>query len=189
MLKKSKMGSAELSELKELEKNLKPLIKEKVVDFILFGSALKGKNQPKDLDVGIITNEEIDLEKVSEIRSHIKKTFEEVDTEVILLQELYSTEFGFNLLMEGYSIRKESFLNEVLGIHPYNIYTYSLKELDKSRKPAFSRALKKIIERLEGEKIGRGSIKVPKKNSGDIEDFLKRWGVWKDTECTEIFSY
>ncbi len=191
MSEKSKEESEELSELKEIKKNLKPLIKGEIVDIVLFGSSVKEKFKPSDLDVAIITknSEGIEIDKLSKIREKIKKNIEEVDTEVIPINELYTTEFGFNILTEGYSVKEEKKLNQMMNIEPYNIYSYSLEDLTRSKKTTFNRSLKRLLGEKRGEKIGRGVIKVQKENSGEIEDFLKNWEVWENTEKLKVLSY
>ncbi len=174
-----------------MKKNLKPLIKGEIVDLIFFGSSTKGKYRPRDLDLAIITKDPkgIDMDKLTEIRNKIHGKTEEIDTEVIPIQELYTTEFGFNILTEGYSIREEKPINELIGVEPYNIYSYSLENLNKSKKTTFNRSLKRILKEEEGEKIGRGVIRIPKRKSGEIEDFLKNWGVWENTRKFKTINY
>lgn len=185
------MESKELSIIKELEKNLKPLIKGNILDFIVFGSLVKGKHKPKDLDIVILVRneEEMDLNELSQIRKKIKKTTKKVDTEVMDPLGFYLTGFGFRVFMEGYSILKGEFIYEGLDINPYNIYSYSLKKLGKSKKTTFNRSLKKILKEIGGEKIGRGVIKVPRKDSGKVEDIFKRWNVWNNTKTLETFIH
>lgn len=190
MLEKLRKGSIESSKIKKLGKNLKPLIKGEILDFILFGSNLKGKSRPRDLDIAIVVKgEDIDLDTLSKIRSEVKRIIETVDTEIVSVQDLYLTKFGFNILTEGYSVREGRFIYKTLDLKPFNIYHYSLKKLSKSKKPAFSRALKTLVKDKKGDKLGRGVVKVSKKNSGEIEDFLKDWDVWEDTEKIQALEY
>jgi predicted nucleotidyltransferase len=191
MLKGLKMGSEKLSKLKDLRENLNPLIEGNIVDIIVFGSVVKRKHKPKDVDVAVVVREEkeLELEELSGIRERIKDFFESVDTEVIEPEDIYTTKLGLRIILEGYSILKSGFLNDVLGVEASNIYEYSLEKLDRSGKTRFNRALRGVIDELGGEKIGRGVIKVPRRNSGEAEDIFKRWDIWDKVKTTEIFEY
>lgn len=185
------MGSKELSKLKTLEKNLRPLIEGNIVDLIVFGSTVKGRDRPKDLDLAVLVKDEekLSLQQISEIRERSRDTFENIDTEVLSPSELFTADITLRILMEGYSLREEDFLSGILGIKPCNIYSYSLKDLNRSEKTRFNRTLKQAVEEVGGEKIGRGVVKVPRKYSGKLEDIFSRWDVWKDTDLMEIFEY
>ena len=184
------MESEKLSKIKDLEKNLKSHIKDNVVDLIFFGSFVKGKHRPEDLDVAIVVKDENDLEldTVSAIREILREEFQDPDTEVIEAQDIYSTDIGLSIILEGYSVDNSDFLREVLGVRPYNIYQYSLEKLTRSKKSSFNRSLRKLLDDIGGEKIGRGAVKVPRGESGRMEDVFKRWEIWSETEVTETFE-
>jgi len=184
------MESERLSKIKDLEKSLKSQIEGNIVDLIFFGSFVKGKHRPEDLDVAIVVKDENDLEldTVSDIREILKEEFQDPDTEVVEVQNIYSTGIGLSIILEGYSVDNSEFLREVLGVKPYNIYQYSLEKLTRSKKSSFNRALKNILDEVGGEKIGRGVAKVPRGEAGRIEDVFKRWEIWSETEVTETFE-
>jgi len=191
MLKRSKMESDVLSELESLRTNLKSLIEKDLIDLVIFSSFVKGKRSPRDVDVALVVRDEakFSLDKLSRIRDKLRGNLEQVDTELVEPQEVYSTELGLRVILEGYSIKQGGFLHEILGIKPYNLYHYSLQELNRSKKTTFNRALKSLLAEIGGEKIGRGVVKVPRSQSGEVEDMFKQWEVWDKTQTTETFEY
>ncbi|MDD5651652.1 MAG: nucleotidyltransferase domain-containing protein [Candidatus Nanoarchaeia archaeon] len=146
-----------------------------IKDIIIFGSFVKGRPNPKDIDVAFIVKEK-DPKLVSLIKD--KLITDKIDLEFIEIGDLYySNKFFINLILEGYSIKKDDFLKNILNIKPKKLYSYNLKHLNKSKKTLFGMALKRTLKKIKGEKISIGSVLIPLEETSYFEDFLDVWGM------------
>jgi predicted nucleotidyltransferase len=180
------MESKKLSEWQELKKNLKQLLKKyhNIRDIIVFGSFLKSKPHPKDLDLALIVNKK-DTGLSGEVKSDLKTL--KLDIEILLPEDLYQTRLGLSLITEGFSIRNEKFLRELLNIIPKKIYIYELKHLNQTQKVLFGRGLKTTLKQVNGVKIGSGSVMIPIEETGQFEDFLQTWDLKYKTKEYLVF--
>ena len=170
------MESKQSLEWQELKKSLKKLlIKYKEIrDFIIFGSLVKGKYAPKDVDIALVVDKK-DISLVGEIKDQLK--IKNLDVEIIEVGEIYQTRLGLSLMSEGFSIKNNNFLREKLGISPMKLYTYEIKHLTQTKKVLFGRGLNQIIKDTEGAKVGAGSVMIPINQSSKFEDFLNTWDL------------
>jgi len=143
-----------------------------VKDFIIFGSLVKGKYKPQDIDIAIVVDKKYPA-LVGEIKSQIKNR--NLDIEIITTEEVFQTRLGLNLISEGFSIKNNKFLREILGLSPMKIYTYEIKELTQTQKVLFGRGLNNFIAETKSVKLGAGSIMVPIQETSKFEDFLETW--------------
>jgi len=148
-----------------------------VIDVILFGSFVKNKIKPNDIDIALLMNE-----KKNEVRADLKKIIPNADITLLSLED-YSHVIFLTLIKEGYSIKEDNYLHNIYRTKPVKIYRYNLKQLTSSKKVMFERALKNIkdIERLSNR-----VILVPLERSGEFEDFLKHWEMDIDTKSYEL---
>lgn len=175
--------------LKELGKRLESEQSDKrIFDIVIYGSSMKGKAMPNDIDIVVIflsgTLRER-LEKMHQIKEKIKGLPDiKLDMKQILLQELFSAAFMARkgILFEGYSSFNRKLFAETLGFKPYALFYYSLKGLSHTQKVKFNYALagrnsRGIIEIMEGKRLARGAVKIPPGYSSDFEYFLKSYNV------------
>jgi hypothetical protein len=144
-----------------------------IEDIIVFGSSVKSKFEPNDLDLAMIIHQ-TNLSLIGEISSLLPK---EAHIESLLPTQIYSTKIGLSIISEGFSIKKNRFLRDMLGIHPKKVYIYSLEGLTNTQKRQFNRALKDHLAAAKADKLGSGSIIVSVEKSGFFEDFLERWNL------------
>ncbi len=137
------------SEIKSLiKKKFKTELRDKeILDIILFGSAIKGKTTPKDIDIAIITNKKINRE------------IEGIHISIISPNEFFINPPSIinTLFREGYSIKNNKFLAENLKFSNKVLFTYSLKSLTPSKKV-------KIVNVLRGKGKQEGMVK---ENNGE----------------------
>ncbi|KHO46168.1 MAG: hypothetical protein QS99_C0009G0002 [archaeon GW2011_AR4] len=150
-------------------------------DIIIFGSLAKGKASPSDVDIAIIGK---DVALVNEV----EKTLSEcaVDIELLSTVSLLSTRLGFQLFLEGYSVRSKAFIKDLFKISPRKIYLYDTKHLVHVRKVLFNRALKMNLEEVKGEKLGSGAVMIPLDRSSYFEEFLDVWGLKYKTKEVQV---
>lgn len=148
--------------------------KYKVQDFIVFGSFVKGRYFPKDIDIAIIADNK-DISIIGEIKEELKSF--KTDLELIKPIDIYQTRLGLTLITEGFSIKNNDFLRKKLGLSPMKIYTYEIKNLTQTKKVLFGRGLNQIIIDTKATKLGAGSIMIPIEQCSNFEDFLETWNL------------
>ena len=163
----------------------------------MYGSASRGKQNPRDVDILIIFNDSVskndyfnkpyELRKILEKHDNIK-----FDVKGIRISEIFEKKFNasISIFTEGYSLIKKEYIGKYLGGNNYSLFVYSLKNLNNSEKTMFQYALNGrrnstgIIKELNGSHISSGSILIPIQNSEIFKVFLERWKInydeWKN---------
>jgi predicted nucleotidyltransferase len=128
--------------LSQTRNKLKYLLNDKgILDVILFGSLVKGKLKPNDIDVALITNKRIEEEIVGfHISTIAPKDF------FINPPSIIST-----IIKEGYSIKNKKYFSEYFRFNARVLFTYNLKKLNASKKV-------KIVNLLRGNKKEAGLV-------------------------------
>lgn len=168
-----------------------------MVNIFIFGSALKSKEKPKDIDLIALFRDK-NYEKREDILYKIKKIGETLSlnlhTEPIIINNLHKEPVYKSILHEGFSIRTMQFLHDMLNFKSFLLITYNLKDKNASNKVRFSYALygrKKgegILKSLNGRGIGKGSILVPIRKQGIIKEFFEQWNVKYKEQRVSIFE-
>lgn len=174
--------------LEKLKKYLKDERRESIFDIVIFGSLLKGKPSPRDIDILVIFLQgalKERLDTIQEIKNRLKPKFElNIDIKQALLKDLFSPEFlaRTGVLLEGYSIFQNRKFCQTLGFDPYTIFWYDLKGLTHTQKVKFNYILagrnqKGVIVLLKGQRLAKGVIKIPIEHSLEFEIILKNNSV------------
>ncbi len=113
-----------------------------ILDVILFGSIVKGKIMPEDIDVALITDKEI---KADINGFHIT---------TLRLQEFFLSppSIVHTLLREGYSLKNDIFFSENYKFLSRVLFVYELKNLNPSVKV-------KIVTLLRGKGKENGLVR------------------------------
>lgn len=160
----------------ELKKNLRKILKKYnlIKDIIIFGSFVKGRDNPKDIDLAFIL-----IEKDIKLVNLIKKELitDKAHLEFIDIGDIYYNSLFLSLINEGLSIKENKFLRDILKIRPMRLYSYDLKHLNKSKKTIFGMALKDSLKKMKGEKVSTGAVLIPINQTSYFEDFLDVWGM------------
>ena len=176
----------------------KLLRKEKfLIDIIIFGSALKSKDKPNDIDICIILRNK-DYAKSEEIIYKITKLGEKtginIHCEPIIVDYLHKKRLYRTLLHEGFSVSNSMKLSELLNFKSYVIMNYSLKNKNNSQKVMFSYALYGrnkgvgLLKDVKGVSLGKGSILIPVEKIEIVREFLKQWSVQYKEKNALVFS-
>lgn len=180
--------------LKELLKNKKFLkiisdsLKEpEIIDIILFGSVIKGREKPEDIDFLIlyVPKAEKIIESSYIIRKKLEKVSKNVHLESLRYSEIFSPEFFAReaVLAEGYSMRQKKFVSESLGYNNFILFKYALKNLNKSKRMQFYYSLygrgkqEGILKKIKCYKFSDSIILSSIENSEIIKNFLDRWKI------------
>jgi predicted nucleotidyltransferase len=146
------------------------LSEEGVVDVIVFGSSVRGKLFPNDVDVFVLVDDGLDFENKSRISAELeKKGFNSV---VMSYSESFRKGFWWSLIHEGRSL-KNGDLRGFLGLKSIDLFLFRHR-LSGSEKITFYRALNSLEGIL---KNGGGVLFCSVENSGEVEEFFENWGV------------
>ena len=179
--------------LKELLMNTKlmnkahNIIKEnkgEILDIVLFGSLVKGKEKPKDIDLLIIYKTKIN----SELNYKIKKELEILGFDVDLVAKNYSGLFDSSFiaresyLSEGYSLSNKKFIAGGFGFKPMVLFRYDIKNFNKSQRMRFYYSLygrnsEGMLEKLKLYKFSERIIISPVEESEEVKDYLNSWNI------------
>ena len=174
--------------LKSLESVSKSFFKkEKLFDIILYGSAVKGKDEPRDIDIVLIFFDKGFKERLDisyEFKKRLPKELK-FDVKSINMADFYDSGFFARqgILIEGYSLVSGKKFSEKLGFKGYSLFSYALGNLNNNQKTLFTYSLigrgkiDGMVKKVAGQSIGRGAFLVPIENSILFEQFLEKWNV------------
>ena len=158
-----------LEEVRKIKAKLKQLINDtNVIDIILFGSYVKGKANPRDIDLALIVREK---------KSYIYEGFH---VSIITANEWFTNHpsLATTLLREGYSIKNNKYLAESLLFKPKALYSYKLNNLNNSKKVRIVQILrgnkkeKGMIEKYNGEWLSNQVFIIPPEADSLFERFF-----------------
>ena len=158
-----------LKNLSVIKSRLKPFLKKKeIIDVILFGSFVKGKPLPRDIDVAIIS--ELD----------IKPNVDGFHFSVLKPSEFFTKPpmLATTLLREGYSLRTDRPFSENLGFKSRVMFVYNLTSLNSSEKVRIVNNLrgkggaKGLVEEYGGEWLSNSVFISPLNNGYIFEQFF-----------------
>ena len=179
MLKEFLKNTKFLSKIKKFyEEN-----KEEIVDIILFGSIIRGKEKPADVDILIIYK----LKDNLDLNYKLKKQFGDLNIQIIskVYSDLFRPTFIAReaILSEGYSLVNRVFISEGLGYSNEVLFRYELKKLNKSERMRFYYALygrnnsSGMLKQLNAKKFADTILLCPIINSERMKEFLDSWSI------------
>ncbi len=187
MLKNSLENLSLIKKLSSLSKEFYKKHKDKIIDIVLFGSAIRGKTSPRDIDIVVIFENFVKKERFDityDFRKTIEKRDVKADVKGIRFNEIFDASFLARtaIFYEGFSLLKNKFLGELLGFQNYSVFAYSLKTLSHNKKTLFQYALNGrnspgMIKELNGVHIGSGVVLIPIKKAEQFREFLNSWNV------------
>jgi len=169
--------------LQKFKEKCRILLKNKnIEDIIIFGSAVKGKENPPDVDICLI-GEEITTVLIQEIEKRLQETIEVHITKSRYRNLFEDVMLWKTLLHEGYSVKKQQYLAKLFQMQSFFLFTYNLQNLPITKKQIFSHALqgtktnKGILKQCNGEKIGKSAVLIPEEKAEEMRAFLETWNV------------
>ncbi len=170
-----------------LKKNLKTIAakQKEVEDIIVFGSLVRGKEKPEDIDVIVIFKNSIVKEAEYQIRTEIEKKYKQLSIISKTRTTVFDPAFDAreSILFEGKSLLKEKDLAEQYGYNPVGMFKYHFTGWSKLQKTKYYYALngrnaqRGIVEELGGIKLADGAILVPLQKIEAFRSFLEFWKV------------
>ena len=155
----------------DLRKSLKKY--KDIEDFYIFGSFVKGKFSPSDIDIALITYKK-DFKLLSNVLKELKE-YPNLHIEIFLFKEIFTEPVWKSLLSEGFSVKKNKYLRDLMNIKSGVLYKYSLKKMNKSEKTMFNRAFIEELKITQGSSVSAGSVIIPIGQEKEFDDFLDNW--------------
>lgn len=160
--------------------------KNSLLDVILFGSYVRGKSRPADIDILLLFKEKKDIMLTQQFRHSCP--FPHLELEVIpkTYDELLSSDFlaREGILSEGYSIVKKEYISKLFNFSPLVLFRYDLKKLNKSKRMLFYYSLygrKKgesgMLGTLQATKLTDSTLWVPVAKSEEAKTYLASWHI------------
>jgi len=171
----------------KLRNRLKEIAKEAsaIDDIILFGSAVRGKEKPADLDVLVLFKAKIDKDIEYNIRKELEKVCKNISiiskTRKTVLEESFDARES--ILFEGVSLITGKNLARAYGFSSLGLFKYAFKDWNKLKKTKFYYALNGregkdgILQMLNCIKLSDGLILSPLDKIEPVKEFLQSWEI------------
>ena len=182
MLKKLLKNTRFKSEIKGFFKENE----EELIDIVLFGSSVKGKEKPKDIDILLIYKKKKNLDLDYELKNRLRKYYENVQIVSKTYKELFSPAFKAKeaFLSEGYSTIQDIFVSKGFGYINKVLFRYNLKNLNKSQRMRFYYSLygrkkkeKGMLDKLDAVKFSETIILCSVENYEKMKEYLDNWNI------------
>ncbi len=159
--------------------------KENILDIIIFGSSVRGKEKPEDVDLLIIFKDEVILDLSYSLRKMIENFSYNVEIISKKYDEIFSPNFMAreSILSEGISVIYNKSISEGLGYSNFILFKYNLKGFSKSNRMRFYYSLygrdKKsgILNNLSLIKFSDTILISPIDKSELAKEFLENWKI------------
>lgn len=175
-------------ELSLIIKKIKDWIKkEKVIDVILFGSVIRGRIKPSDIDLCILVKdkeEKRSLDLIDSLGRLLDENNFKIHINILTDNNFISgNTLAKTLLTEGFSIKNGKNFSKIFGLENKSIFVYSLKEFSSSKRVKFHYVLrgrygnKGVLEEINGRFLGSGSIILPTTGEDCLKEVFGMWNV------------
>jgi predicted nucleotidyltransferase len=160
--------------------------KDILLDIIIFGSFIKGKEKPNDIDLLILYKNKKNLEKSHELKKILDREGYNVDITDKTYSEIFKDSFKIreDILSEGYSIINNKFLSESFGYISFILFKYELKGFTKSNRMRFYYSLQGrnkedtgILNDLNTLKFSDTVLLCPVENAEKMKEYLDYWKI------------
>lgn len=194
MILKKFLNTQALNLIKNFLKNNK-----EIYDIAVYGSLIRGKIKPSDIDLALIFLKDEKLDKklslAQDLKSILKNEIGKLDIKSVSINDIFDETFLARkaILSEGFLIVRNKFLHELLGFRCYYLFSYNLKNLNQSKKIMFSYALngrrgeEGILKRTSSEHIGNGVIKVKIEHSEEFMELFSKNNI--NYKYSKILEY
>ncbi len=159
--------------------------RDEIVDIILFGSVLKGKENPADIDILVVYKKKDNLDLNHSLKKKLNSLKLNVEITSKTYKGLFESAFKIkeSFLSEGYSLVNHIFISEGLGFSNWLLLKYELAKKSKSDRMRFYYSLygrnggKGMLDKLKAIKFSDGIILCPMESTGEMKDYLQEWNI------------
>ncbi|MEK6939079.1 MAG: nucleotidyltransferase domain-containing protein [Nanoarchaeota archaeon] len=171
----------------KLNKALKRILREKpnLEDVILFGSVVRGKEKPGDIDILVLFKDKVNKEDEYLIRKELERYFKNLAIISKTINSLYDSAFDAReaILFEGISLISGKKLTDKFGLSPLGMFKYSFKEWSKLTKTKFYHAFNGrngslgFSKEVNAIKLSDGIVLVSLDKIEAMKEFLSSWNL------------
>jgi predicted nucleotidyltransferase len=157
-----------------------------IFDIVLYGSAVKGKEKPNDIDIAVIFRQGLlgnRLDTVQRIKRSIKMNIN-LDMKPILLEDLFKPEFfaRSGIFHEGVSLFDGKKFANKIDFEGAALFVYDLKGKSHNEKVKFNYILSGrnsngLIKLLGGKHVSPGVVEIPVGKSLEFREFLEKQNI------------
>jgi len=155
-------------QIKILKSRLKNYLKNKsIVDIVIIGSSLKDKSTPRDIDLIILFREK-EHQQIEETIYNLKKSLEEYNLHIepLIIDKLFESKIFSPIIHEGFSIKYNKPLSEIIGYAADSLFKFSLEKLNNVEKVRFAQTIygrknDGLLQKENGTALGKGAFMVP----------------------------
>ena len=169
-----------LTQLKNSSRDFFKANRELVIDVVLFGSLVRGKENPNDIDVLIIFRDKVNKDVEYELRKKLGNDASVISkTESGLIEDSFDAREGF--LFEGYSLVYGKSVASRYGFSSFGLIIYGTRSMTNTQKTKFYYALngrggsRGVIDSFSGIKLSDNILAIPIDRIEDAKEFFDFW--------------
>lgn len=157
-----------------------------LVDIVLFGSFVRGKAHPNDLDILLIFTSKVDKEVEYAFRKMLQNRFPAFEISIISKTQATWKEDSFSardsIFFEGVSLLRNCTLASEYGQTSFGLFLYNIKDFTNTQRTRFYYALNGressgMIKEFEGMRFSHNQILVPVRTIELAKEFFTHWKV------------
>ena len=156
-----------------------------IEDIILFGSFVRGKTKPQDVDVLLIFQIVVDKEVEYTIRKVLEKFYPNLSLLSKTIKTVQDPAFDAreSILFEGISLLDGVYYCSKYGFSARGMFRYEFKNWSSLQRTKFyhafngRRSTKGIVDRTQSIKLSDKVVLVPVENIELFKEFLESWGL------------
>ncbi len=169
-----------------LRKLVKPFFKgykDEILDILLFGSVIRGKENPNDTDILLIFTDKVNMNIVSELQKLLSMKIKNISV-IPVTKKIYKTPTFLareGILFEGYSLINKNFIASDFGYSSFGLFITSTKKFTNVERTRYyyalngRRSLKGELKVLNGIRLSNDLIAIPLKNIERARAFFEHW--------------
>lgn len=156
----------------------------KVADIFVFGSVVRGKPNPSDIDILILFKDKVDKNVEYLLRKELEKHAKNIS--IISKTEKTVLDIAFDaresVLFEAKSLLTEKNIAQQYGFSSFGMFKYNFGKWSKLQKIKFYYALNGrgkmgIAEKMHAIKLSDSVILVPLEYIEEFRSFLENWKI------------
>ncbi|MEW6063079.1 MAG: nucleotidyltransferase domain-containing protein [Nanoarchaeota archaeon] len=174
-----------ITQLTKISKFFFKKYKKELKDIILFGSVIRGKSDPKDIDIVMLfkdnINKNIEYKFKKLILNYIQNVSIISKTEKTYINPYFDAREG--ILFEGYSLIKSRFIAEEFGFISFGLFFYNTKKITNVKRTRLYYALngrlsnKGVIDKWGAIRLSDNIIAIPINNIESAKEFFEYWNL------------
>ncbi len=151
-----------------------------IIDIILFGSVVRGKKYPQDIDLLLLFSRQIDDVVISKIKPLL--TEYKIEITEATYADLFSESFlPRDTIFDGISLISGKKISQGFGYKPFVIFKYSLKGFTNSQRVRFFYTLRGrhgngLLKEM-GYRLGKDSLLIFSEKVEEFKKFLESWKI------------